>query len=255
MKTGSVIIFLAALVAVTSGQPDWSFTSPTGPNEWAKIGYKDCGGLTQSPIDIVKNDPSVKAGKKLRFADFTKYPKESKFCIVQNKGAPTYNCCSADGCGSLVWNGVKYRLAQYHMHALSEHRIDGLAYPVEIHFVHVSSDGGLAVIGVLFKEDRAKLVNPDIKAIFAKKSLASENGDESIKIRVRSLIKGQKHFYYYRGSLTTPPCTEGVKWFVGKYSVSIDKRSYDKYWGQIGGYPGNTRDTQPLNGRRVKYSV
>mmetsp|Transcript_22530 Transcript_22530/g.90318 ORF Transcript_22530/g.90318 Transcript_22530/m.90318 type:complete len:142 (-) Transcript_22530:119-544(-) len=141
------------------------------------------------------------------------------------------------------------------MHALSEHRIDGLAYPVEIHFVHVSKDGGLAVIGVMFKEDRAKLANRDVKAIFAKASLASAMEEERIKIRVRSLIHGQKRFYYYQGSLTTPPCSEGVNWFVAKYSVSIDKRAYEKYWAQVGGYPGNTRDTQPLNGRIIKYST
>uniref|UniRef100_A0A7S0BG41 Carbonic anhydrase n=1 Tax=Rhodosorus marinus TaxID=101924 RepID=A0A7S0BG41_9RHOD len=255
MNIGSVIIILAATVVATSGQPEWSYTSPIGPNEWAKTGYSVCAGKTQTPVDIVKNDPSVKAGEKLSFADFTSYPAKSEFCIEQVKGAPTYICCSPGGCGSLVWNGVKYRLSQFHMHALSEHRIDGLAYPVEVHFVHLSKDGGIAVIGVLFKEDRADLTNRDLKAIFAKKSLLSEKGKEKIKIRVRSVIKGEKHFYYYRGSLTTPPCTEGVKWFVGKYSLSIDKRSFEKFWSKIGGFPGNARDTQPLNGRSIKYSV
>mmetsp|Transcript_22530 Transcript_22530/g.90317 ORF Transcript_22530/g.90317 Transcript_22530/m.90317 type:complete len:151 (-) Transcript_22530:516-968(-) len=112
MKTGFAVVLLAALVVAVAAQPEWGFSTPIGPNEWADIGYPACGGKTQSPIDIVKNDPSVRPGKSLKFADFTKYPKKSKFCIVQSKDAPTYNCCQPGGCGFLKWNGVKYRLAQ-----------------------------------------------------------------------------------------------------------------------------------------------
>jgi carbonic anhydrase len=148
----------------------------------------------------------------------------------------------------LLIGNEKYSLLQYHIHAPSEHVINGKSYPLEIHFVHGTPDGKLAVIGVFAEEGKA---NSQFDTIL---DYAPENHDGFAAPMMRfinpSLLlpTNKKSFYLYAGSLTTPPCSEGVNWYVMKNPIQLSKDQivrFEKF------YANNARHSQPLNGRQV----
>jgi carbonic anhydrase len=144
-------------------------------------------------------------------------------------------------------DGVAYSLAQFHFHAPSEHTVEGRHFPVEVHFVHVNEAGELAVAGAFFEEGEH---NEAFAPIFA--DLPTGEGEvrdlEGLELDLDSLVPVGSPYYRYLGSLTTPPCSEGVEWFVRTEPLSLSA-------GQIAEFKaifdGNRRPTQPLNGRNV----
>lgn len=139
--------------------------------------------------------------------------------------------------------GRHFRLAQFHFHAESEHTIDGKHFPLEGHFVFKAQDGRLAVVGVMFKEGQAnaaaQVVVDDLKA-------GSTPAQQTIDIS--ALIPREHDYYHYLGSLTTPPLSENVEWYVMAQPVTLSKPQLDAL---VTRYPHNNRKTQPLNGRPV----
>ncbi|MBC6314429.1 carbonic anhydrase [Listeria grandensis] len=141
-------------------------------------------------------------------------------------------------------NGRKFELKQFHFHAKSEHTVDGKYYPIEAHFVNQSQAGRLAVVGVLFKEGKA---NPGFQAVLEhiKKGKESPSAES---VNVASMLPSNKSYYHYLGSLTTPPLTENVEWYVMATPVEVSKQqieTFNKY------YDGNNRKVQPLNDREI----
>ena len=140
-----------------------------------------------------------------------------------------------------------YQLAQYHFHAPSEHTIDGRHFPMEMHMVHTNADGHLAVIGVLIVEGAH---NPAFDPIWTNlpAKTGTEHHLEHIKVDVDSLLPVERTTYRYDGSLTTPPCSEGVKWFVMTNPIALSKAQIAAFTVL---FPHNVRPVQPLNGRFV----
>lgn len=141
-------------------------------------------------------------------------------------------------------NGRQFELKQFHFHAKSEHTLDGEYYPLEVHFVNQSQAGRLAVIGVFFKEGKA---NPGFQAILEhiKKGQESPSAES---VDVASMLPNNRTYYHYLGSLTTPPLTENVEWYVMATPVEVSQQqieTFNKY------YDGNNRKIQPLNGRSI----
>jgi len=140
--------------------------------------------------------------------------------------------------------GRHFRMVQYHIHAKSEHTFDGKYFPAEGHFVFEAQDGRLAVIGVMYKEGRA---NPAIQGILDGLDDAHDHAKPSA-LDIQPLLPERLGYYHYLGSLTTPPLTQNVEWYVLKQPVSMSSEQLEALQEH---YPHNNRSTQPLNGRQV----
>jgi carbonic anhydrase len=245
LKNTIISIFIVFVVALMlSGTAEekgayWSYEEDTGPKEWASLDekYRMCeDGLNQSPINIT----DVIAAK-LNPLIFEGNSKATTF--VNNGYGLKVNFTSAN---SLAVEGQKYYLKQIHFHTPSENQIDGVSYPMEAHLVHANSAGNLAVVAVMFEisEDNVVL-NKLLRNL-------PENAGEKNKLKSEILgydiLPSNKDYYRFNGSLTTPPCSEGVKWFVLKTPVGISKSQLADFDTVM---PTNNRPLQDINSRVI----
>ncbi len=143
--------------------------------------------------------------------------------------------------------GHEFELKQYHFHAPSENHINGKSYPMEAHLVHSDKDGNLAVIAVMFVEGKA---NESLAQAWT--HMAEKAGDKhslSSSVAVEGILPSNRDYYRYSGSLTTPPCSEGVWWIVMKEPVTASKAQIEKFIHAIT-HPNN-RPVQAVNARTV----
>ena len=153
------------------------------------------------------------------------------------------------GGGTLTVDGHAYKLAQFHFHSPSEHTIDGKHAPMEMHLVHKDAAGKLAVIGVLIEEGAA---NPELAPL--RKHMPTKPGRRDRRgrpVNASRLLPASLASYRYSGSLTTPPCSEQVAWFVLQRPIQASKEQIAAFRKVIS---GNNRPTQPLNGRTITAS-
>ena len=140
-----------------------------------------------------------------------------------------------------------YKLLQFHFHAPSEHKVNGRSFPLEMHFVHKNSAGKLAVLGVLFDVGDA---NDELD--FLLKAPKTDDAPDVPLKEVRNLRILKDHrvgsFYTWSGSLTTPPCTEGVTWMLSTNVATISTEQIEAFTAL---YPLTARPTQPTNGRSI----
>lgn len=217
----------------------WSYSGETGPENWSKLApeFAACGnGVNQSPIDISKTISAELAPLQFNY--------ESRGTTIVNNGHTVQINVAAGGW--LRAEGEDFQLVQFHFHSPSEHQINGELFPLEGHFVHQNSSGALAVVGILF---RAGEWNTDLARIG---SAAPEaiNQPEAIDLDIADLDLYGNHESYYRytGSLTTPPCTEGVQWYVLKKPGHIAPEQAATFVKLIG---EDARGPQPINARIV----
>lgn len=224
----------------TDNKLNWGYERNNGPGTWADLDpeYKICGcGKKQSPIDLqnpVKENlqPIVKKYKPVPLV--TGFVNHSLF--VQTD----------DGGGAII-GGETYRLMQYHFHAPAEHLVNSMLYPVELHLVHQNSKGNLAVIGIFFEPGAA---HENLATLLSK--LPDKNGEltlySGIAINPDGFFPDQYRYYQYEGSLTTPPCSEGVFWTVLEKPAVCSREQIT----QLKEYLGcNARPVQPLNERKL----
>ena len=148
---------------------------------------------------------------------------------------------------TLKWNGEKYDLLQFHFHTRSEHTISEKHFPMELHLVHKSETGGLAVIGVFFKEGKENsLLEQFINNL---PSEANQVFSDEAEINAADLISPNAGYFTYSGSLTTPPCSQIVNWIVLKENLEASQRQIKKIQEIMG---ENFRPTQAVNGREIK---
>jgi carbonic anhydrase len=165
------------------------------------------------------------------------------------------NYHDAPGAGnSLLVGDTRYQLTQFHFHRPSEEYIHGKPYDMEVHLMHQSSDGKIAGVVVLLKAGRA---NETIQQLWNEMSktegpnMNKELEIAGVEVNPAGLLPRNASYYMYKGSLTAPPCTEGVAWYVLKTPVEI---SADQINAFAKLYPHDVRPIQPLNGRVVKES-
>lgn len=213
-----------------------------GPDEWKNLcdGFSDCGGKAQSPIDIVTKNVIVDTN--LTKPEFS-YGK-SKVNIINNGHTVQFNI---DGENKVNLNGKDYKLLQFHYHALSEHTINGNHFPLEVHFVHKHSDTDFAVLGIMFTEGAE---NELFKKYLDKFPIKKGEYKAVEMFDLLSLFPKNKSYYHYSGSLTTPPCTEVVSWYVLKNPVEASKEQIEKLSKIL---YNNYRPIMPLNDREVKF--
>ena len=236
----------------TSARPvHWGYSGEEGPQNWAALSpvYALCAqGTGQSPIDIVKSEAKGGATWRLDY-------KTTSLRIAHNEhmdeiidNGHTIQVTVDEG-STFTFGDKTYNLKQFHFHTPSEHTLDGAHAPMEMHMVHQGADGSLAVVGVLFKEGNA--ANENFAKIIA--NLPNAKGEEKhitdVNLELKVHLPNDNYAYHYMGSLTTPPCSEGVQWLVLRDPVSLTKQQIEAFSSRIG---PNNRPTQSLNGREVK---
>ena len=216
----------------------WGYEGEGGPDHWADLDsdYAACGaGVEQSPIDIPPEAP-VNADN-LAF-----HYEETAVNILNNGHAIQVNY---DEGSSVEIDGEAYNLLQFHFHGPSEHALDGNLTDMEMHLVHQNADGGLAVVGVMLVEGEE---NPAYAPVFD--NVPAEAGDpmmiDGAVVNVDDLLPTERTYYRYEGSLTTPPCSEGVKWHVMSEPVELSAEQIAAFTAVM--EPDN-RPVQPMNDR------
>jgi len=217
----------------------WSYSGATGPENWSKLSpeFAACGdGLNQSPIDITK---SISAELETLQFDY----RSNSTVIVNNGHTLQINVRPGSW---LRAGGDNFQLLQLHFHSPSEHQINGEIFPLEGHFVHQNESGALAVVSVLF---RAGELNAELARFGA---AAPKELNQPVPIDLEfadlELYRNHESYYRYNGSLTTPPCTEGVQWYVFKDPGHIELEQAAEFVMLIG---EDARGPQPINARIV----
>ena len=222
--------------------PHFAYSGEEGPRRWGDLdeSYELCAeGDEQSPIDLSAAKKGSPAPVGFDYGE-AEIELENNGHSVEAVVAP----------GSTVEiDGTGYGLLQFHFHASSEHLVDGTSFPLEFHFVNEADDGGLAVFGVFAERGRE---NPAFAELT--EDLPSEEGDVgrvAETVDVEALLPddpGNADRWSYPGSLTTPPCSEGVDWFVFTDPIEMSSEQIVAFTDV---YADNHRPIQPLNDRTV----
>lgn len=220
----------------------WSYEGAGGPSGWGamKPEFAKCStGTRQSPIDI-------REGIKVQLDPVQFDYRPSGFRIIDNGHTVQVNVAAGN---SIEVMGRRYDLVQFHFHRPSEERIDGKQFDMVTHLVHKDAEGRLAVVAVLLDRGSAQ---PIVQTVW--NNLPLEKGDEvpaKGSLDLNALLPPERSYFTYMGSLTTPPCSEGVLWMVMKQPVSISPEQI-AIFSRL--YPMNARPIQSASGRLIKES-
>ena len=218
----------------------WSYEGEGDPAHWAELdaAYEACGlGLEQSPIDLTGSTAVDLVNIAFAYA-------ESNVNIFNNGHTIQVNY---DEGSSIDVGGHVYNLRQFHFHAPSEHALDGAMYPLEMHLVHADAEDNLAVVGVFVTEGEE---NPAFAPVWA--DLPVEETEAQVTgmlVNAVDFLPTEQVFYRYNGSLTTPPCSEGVLWSVMAAPVEMSAEQIAAFTTI---FEGNNRPLQPLNDRELE---
>ncbi|CAM9856336.1 unnamed protein product [Ectocarpus sp. 4 AP-2014] len=253
---------------VSENIPEWTYKKtgvageePYGPDDW-HLGYPGCAKTRQSPLNLAADIETVAKSEEFEIeftqnlCDSTELVFKSDFAVWQ---------ISFEGCSTapyLVFKRVKYNLLQIHIHSPSEHMIGGAEHAAEIHMVHVKegTDADLLVVGIMF--DVIEYGNNlEIEKLWNVLGVGDVTTTEVFTSAVYDILPASPSFSHYMGSLTTPPCTQGVEWIVMDEPNSMARRQLDEYRRSVAMYPGSkvdefgntNRPTQPRNDRSVYY--
>ena len=240
--TSLASVLVAVAPSCAAADKNWAYTGANGPTKWAKLdkSFAVCGsGTLQSPIDI----PDAHARKGDLPPLLFNY-KPSPLKIIDD-GHTIQVDNASDSWVSI--EGKRYELVAFHFHKPSEHKISGKGQEMEVQLVHKDKDGKLAIIAVLLDQGKE---NPLIKTLWSNlpQTKDKENVVPDVKINPFGLLPQNKDYYTFKGSLTTPPCTEDVAWYVLKNPAEISADQVARF-GRI--YPANARPVQPLNDRDI----
>ena len=243
MRATSISVCLLAVTASLFAADEahhWTYGGQTGPSHWGDLDKENAPcklGKEQSPIDI-------KGAQKADLEPIVFAYAPSTAEVVNNGHTIQVNVANG---GAIRIGAAEYKLVQFHFHAPSEELIDGKAHAMVAHLVHKNADGKLAVVAVEINSGKE---NPALKPIFeAMPAKVGQTKPLSEGFNVASILPAGHGYYTFMGSLTTPPCSEGVRWYVLKDGVEISD-------GQLAAfkklYPVNARPVQPLNGRSLQ---
>jgi carbonic anhydrase len=238
LSTGSLLIQPIALAE------SWGYTGDTKPENWSKLSpdFQTCkNGNAQSPVDL---PDAVDLGSKDLAIDY----KDSPLVLVNN--GLTLRADYAPG-STITLDGQPYDLLQFHFHTPSEHLIAEKPYAMELHLVHRNPAGVLAVIGVFIEQGQQ---NPIVQKIWdvMPDQPDTEKAVRELTVNADRLLPKHRTFYRYQGSLTTPPCSEGVEWIVMREPIALSVAQIDRFQ-QL--FDPNARPVQPMNQRQLRSSL
>jgi len=218
----------------------WGYRGPGAPANWSALSadYAICGsGRNQSPVDL-----RGFVDAELPVLDFN----YSGMAVEILNNGHTVQANYVPGTFLMI-DGRGFELKQFHFHAPSENLIDGKSYPLEAHLVHADKDGNLAVVSVLYELGDA---NNALAGLWSQ--MPEKNGDKAIlnaQVKAGDLLPKDRDYYRFNGSLTTPPCSQGVIWLVMKEHPTVSRQQAEQFSRVLGG--PNNRPVQPLNARLV----
>ncbi len=230
----------------------WGYVGEVGPERWAELSeeFALCGsGTRQSPIDLAGAAPmpaGTAAGWSIDVSIGQVADTGHGHVVDVLDNGHTIQATYDEG-STVTAGGVQYHFLQFHFHAPSEHTIDGRHFPMDVHLVHQSDAGDLLVLGAFIEEGES---NPAFQTLID--GLPSAPGEErrleNVEIGVDAFIPSTDEYYRYEGSLTTPPCSEGVRWVVFTEPLQA---SAEQIAALDAAMPENNRPVQPLGSREV----
>src|SRR5688500_1276970 len=196
---------------------EWGYEENNGPEEWAEC-IPACGGQSQSPINITGavSDTSL-APLNLNYEN-------SAINIIHNGHTVQFQYAPGS---TLTFEGNVYELKQFHFHTPSEHTLSSQSYPLEVHLVNQDAAGNSVAIGIVFEIGNE---NPFLEQFID--SLPEQKDEVHIsatEVNVIDLFPSDKSYYHYGGSLTAPPCTEPLLWFVMKNPIELSAAQLEKF--------------------------
>lgn len=248
MRTPALLIFTCVtactLAATASAQSTpWSYEGKTGPVNWGRLdpSYRTCSeGRAQSPIDI----RHARLNKALQPIEFHYI---AGGVTLENNGHTVF--VRVHPGSYIVFDGVRYDLIGYDFHHPSEESVNGHLTDMDVELHHKSTDGKIAIIEVRLIED-IDSPNPTMALLWESlPASAGESRNVTAMVSAMGLLPGDRSYWTYMGSLTTPPCTEGVRWLVMQSPVTISRQQYRAFIGLFG---VNSRPVQDTNGRRIE---
>jgi carbonic anhydrase len=236
------LICATGIAAAQHEGPHWVYVGKYGPVNWGKMdpAFRACSeGKEQSPIDI----RGAHLNKALTPIEFHYL---AGAATIENNG---HTVMVTPHPGSyIIAGGVRYDLLQFHFHHPAEEAVKGKIDDMDVHLVHKSADGKLAVIGVRFREDPSN-PNAVLSTLWSQMPTQVDQKNDVAMINPGGLLPAQRGYWTYMGSLTTPPCTEGVRWFVFEQDLPISREQLE-YFSKV--YKLNSRPIQDTNGRRIE---
>lgn len=227
--------------AEEAAAPAWGYEGDTGPEHWGDLApeYELCStGTAQTPIDLA-------AAQETDLPDPEFAYQEAPLEVLNN--GHTIQVPS-DGASTMTIGDTTYELAQFHFHTPSEHTVDGEPLAGELHLVHQDAEEKLAVVGVLLAEgEENPAIDPIVSHLPAEAD--SEEAPDEVSLNPATLLPESRETFQYDGSLTTPPCSEGVSWFVMTDPIEVSPAQLDALAEVMG---ENNRPVQPLNERDLR---
>lgn len=238
----AALVCLAGMASAQSTTP-WNYYGKTGPLGWGRLdpAYRACSeGHEQSPIDI-RGAHLNKALQPIEF-HYIAGP-----VTLENTGNTVI--VHVDPGSYIVAGGVRYDLQQFHFHHPGEEAVKGKLTDMDAHLVHKSADGKVAVIAVRLSEDRGD-PNATLATLWEHLPTAKGATDKVTElVNAGGLLPADRGYWTYMGSLTAPPCTEGVRWFVLEQEISISR---DQLRAFAAMFKINSRPLQDPHGRRIE---
>lgn len=244
----SLTLACVSSVVYADGKVNWSYEGNTGPEKWGTLvkEFEVCKiGTQQAPLNI----DTKSLVKNTAISVQTAYQPATGAVVLNNGHTIQINASTA---GSVKLVGKNYQFVQVHFHTPSEETVDAKHYPFNAHLVHINTDDGeelkIGVIGVFFKEGKE---NAALKEAFVSMPAKEGKATLSSTFDLNGLIPSDKNVYTYTGSLTTPPCSEAVDFYIMKEPVEMSAEQLAAFKKL---FPMNARPIQQLNNRKISTS-
>lgn len=237
-----VALITLSILSVPAWASHWSYTGEGAPEHWGELdnAFKTCqSGMNQSPINI---DSTLNA----HLAPLSTHYSEGPVSLINN-GHTLQAGEKPNNRDIITLDNQAWTLQQFHFHAPSENTIHGKSFAMEMHLVHKNASGEIAVVAVMFNKGKP---SPEIGKLWSNMpQQAEQDAPVNAHLNLNNLLPADKTYWRFSGSLTTPPCSEGVTWIVMKHPLTLSAAQLEKFTHLM--HHNNNRPVQPLHGRVI----